>query len=194
MSCSCQTSVEYHHISIVQLSQDSASCIYLHRSSSATFCPLGFVRSFHGGWVLWDLSTVAHHWGGAYLPGGWLGQSSPWACRSFSSVRKNKATWEMLSCSINILPKEIMSLNSSAVMAQVSFSAHSWAVCDTWCCQYSSLEQLNFWSLFVVSKTALVYIQEVINDKWNFTLTAVCHVSSQPDGFMNGFVRLYRPY
>lgn len=49
----------------------------------------------------------------------------------------------------SVLWKQMAALKSSAVKAQVSFSAYNWAMCDRCCC--SSLEQFNFWFSFVVS-------------------------------------------
>lgn len=55
------------------------------------------------------------------------------------------------------------------------------------------VEQFNFWfELFEVSdgKSAfLVYIQEVINCKLNFTWSAVYQISSQSYTFISGFAR-----
>lgn len=89
LSCSCQTWGECH-ISIVQLSQDMTPFIYLHRSLSGTFCPLGFVRSFH------SVSPLVHHLPAHLIP--CTKFSIGIQIIQFSKEKTKKQCSEMFSC------------------------------------------------------------------------------------------------
>lgn len=110
---------------------------------------------------------------------------------------KKKIAWGISSCSIIVLWKQITSLKSSTLKAQVSFSAHSLVVWWILLQVFKSSSLISDFGWFEVSdgKTAFqVHIQEVINCKLNFTLSAIYQISSQSYTFISGFAhRSYTP-